>query len=149
MIKEIVCTKCDSVYEGSRDRGECPECRKASRKEYLRNYRQQPDYSEERKEKYRLLRDAVIEGYGGRCACCGETTREFLAIDHVDGDGRVERKTRSIQQIMTAIVKQGFPSDYRVLCHNCNQSLGWYGYCPHDNLTTNAQVIKIGRKRTS
>ena len=26
----------------------------------------------------------------------------------------------------------GFPKDkYRLLCHNCNQSMGWYGYCPH------------------
>jgi hypothetical protein len=25
----------------------------------------------------------------------------------------------------------GYPSGFRVLCHNCNFSFGHYGYCPH------------------
>jgi len=131
MKRDIACKECGLLYQGTRDFGKCLDCRKLARKKYEKDYREQPEYSEGRKERYRLLREAVIVGYGGRCSCCGETTREFLAIDHVDGNGRVERRTRSIHQIMTAIVKQGFPDNYRILCHNCNQSLGWYGYCPH------------------
>ena len=26
---------------------------------------------------------------------------------------------------------KGWPTGYRVLCHNCNMSLGFYGHCPH------------------
>lgn len=25
-----------------------------------------------------------------------------------------------------------FPPGFRVLCHNCNQARGFYGYCPHE-----------------
>lgn len=81
--------------------------------------------------KYRALRNTVIAGYGGVCACCGEAAWEFLALDHVDGGGRAENTTRHSNSIMTQIIAEGFPARYRILCHNCNQSLGWFGYCPH------------------
>jgi hypothetical protein len=29
------------------------------------------------------------------------------------------------------LIRNNFPEGYRVLCHNCNQSLGYFGYCPH------------------
>ena len=68
----------------------------------------------------------------GKCECCLIDTIEFLAIDHRNGGGQKERQTRSIQQIMTRIVRLGFPDDYRILCHNCNSAIGFYGYCPHN-----------------
>lgn len=27
------------------------------------------------------------------------------------------------------LLVHNFPKGFRVLCHNCNQSLGMYGYC--------------------
>lgn len=30
-------------------------------------------------------KQAVFDHYGWSCSCCGETTKEFLCIDHVDG----------------------------------------------------------------
>ena len=76
----------------------------------------------------------VLTHYGGQCACCEEAQLEFLALDHTDGGGNKHRK--ELKKWGSAyylwVKKNGYPEGYRVLCHNCNQSLGHYGYCPHD-----------------
>ncbi len=85
--------------------------------------------SRKRSSERRLL---IIKSYGSKCACCGENKLEFLSIDHVKGGGRKERREKGVQSFYLSIVKRNFPSDYRILCHNCNQSLGFYKYCPHN-----------------
>lgn len=81
---------------------------------------------------HRAQREACIRHYGGKCACCGEDRYEFLAIDHVNGGGHKQRKQLG-GKMCRWLVKNGFPSDppLRVLCHNCNLAIGFYGYCPH------------------
>jgi hypothetical protein len=27
--------------------------------------------------------------------------------------------------------RNNYPTGFRVLCHNCNLAIGFYGYCPH------------------
>lgn len=91
-------------------------------------------YQKTQRESRRKLRKEVIAAYGGRCSCCNEDRQEFLAIDHVFGDGCKERKQLNIRggDFHRWLRKQGYPKDrYRLLCHNCNQAIGWYGYCPH------------------
>ena len=102
-----------------------------NRKKYLKEYRTKPEVRERRKNLHRALRKEAFKGYGGKCQCCGEDEFEFLAIDHVNGGGRKEREKLSTWQIARRIITKNFPPEYRVLCHNCNQSIGWYGYCPH------------------
>lgn len=81
----------------------------------------------------RNARKSVVDHYGGKCACCGESNYEFLAIDHVNGGGtRLRREKIQSSRNYYKIKKEGYPDTYRILCHNCNQSLGLYGYCPHD-----------------
>lgn len=78
-------------------------------------------------------RKAVIEHYGGKCYCCGESTFEFLALDHKNGNGnahRVEVRQSGAGMIGWAI-KNSYPDIFCVLCHNCNLAIGFYGYCPH------------------
>lgn len=90
--------------------------------------------SEALKAKNRALKVEVMDAYGGKCACCGESTLEFLTIDHVNGDGHEHRKSVGKgKNIYRDIKRQGFPQDgrYQVLCFNCNIALGFYGYCPH------------------
>jgi hypothetical protein len=86
----------------------------------------------------RHWKQKVIEGYGGKCACCGETHFEFLAADHVKGGGTRERRKFGWRVKAVAlyrkIVREGFPPTYRILCHNCNQAIGAFGYCPHQRL---------------
>jgi hypothetical protein len=77
-----------------------------------------------------------IDHYGGQCACCGESKYEFMAIDHVNGGGSKHRKTIATNSFHRWLIKNNFPEGYRILCHNCNQALGHYGYCPHQGLTS-------------
>lgn len=86
----------------------------------------------------RALRVAVLTHYStGRptCACCKETTLEFLALDHIHGGGRKHRQTIQMRW-WEWLRKQGYPKGFRVLCHNCNQAIGVYGSCPHQTATS-------------
>lgn len=87
------------------------------------------------RERRRRERAAVLEHYGGTppsCGCCGEGRPEFLALDHINGGGRQERKRVGHATFWSWLIRQGFPTGYRVLCHNCNMSHGFFGYCPHE-----------------
>lgn len=86
-----------------------------------------------RKKNRADVKDAVLAHYGGKCACCGETQKEFLGIDHKDGGGSKHRKATSYARshICRWLVSKGFPSNFQVLCHNCNLAKGFYGACPH------------------
>lgn len=82
------------------------------------------------------IKSEVVNHYGGKCKCCGESRIEFLSIDHIEGDGYEHRrrlKMRGGLAFYLWLKRNGFPDGYRVLCHNCNSSLGIYGYCPHNN----------------
>lgn len=77
-------------------------------------------------------RHEVLQAYGGRCACCGETTEVFLTIDHIFNDGAVERKAGgSGTSFYASLKKRKFPPGYQVLCRNCNWAKHVLGTCPH------------------
>lgn len=84
------------------------------------------------------LRQDVIAAYGGRCSCCGESRWEFLSVDHINGGGAIlRRSSEKGAMLYRELRRRGFPKDnYRLLCMNCNFSLGRYGYCPHTLSTT-------------
>lgn len=94
----------------------------------LRTLKKQKVLGKRLRLKERLL---VLEAYGGACACCGETAYEFLALDHVDGDGA--RHKEQVYSIYKDVIRRGFPNTFRLLCHNCNSAMGFYGYCPHSD----------------
>jgi hypothetical protein len=75
----------------------------------------------------------VLNAYGGKCVCCGETRPEFLALDHILGGGNKERKTGITGvRLIRKLKREGYPAGkIQILCHNCNLSIGFYGYCPH------------------
>jgi hypothetical protein len=78
----------------------------------------------------------MLVAYGGsppRCACCGEVEYAFLALDHINGGGNAHRRQVGAGStgVMYALRKAGWPPGYRVLCHNCNLAIAWYGRCPH------------------
>jgi len=80
-------------------------------------------------------RELIFDHYGRLCACCGETRIEFLSIDHVKGGGNKHRRDAKLTNstdLYLWIIRHGFPDDFRVLCYNCNCSLGFFGYCPHN-----------------
>jgi hypothetical protein len=81
-------------------------------------------------ERTRRMKQRCIQHYGGECACCQENRYEFLSLDHKNGGGNQHRKTITIK-IERWLIKNNFPDGFQVLCHNCNMSIGLYGYCPH------------------
>lgn len=86
----------------------------------------------------RALRVKVLTYYSGgtpKCACCGIAHLEFLSVDHIHGGGAKQRRTIKTRW-WEWLRKAGYPSGFRVLCHNCNQSIGLYGYCPHQQTST-------------
>lgn len=132
-LKDVKCRFCGNTFRATRvDASRCPACRK----KYLQEYRKRKSVRQRRRDRYREIREEVIRGYGGKCECCGEDRIEFLAIDHRNGGGRKERRTKSIYQILRKIQEDSYPDEYRVLCHNCNSALGFYGYCPHQGKRT-------------
>lgn len=110
---------------------EHPEEKKAiSRRCYYKNRERFLANAKARTKKLRL---EIITSLGGACACCGDTTFEFLTIDHINGGGKQHRRQYSGNSVYVIIRREGYPKDkYRVLCMDCNFSLGAWGYCPHE-----------------
>jgi hypothetical protein len=93
-------------------------------------------YRQTAREKRRTDREKVLAYFGNRCACCGETTYEFLTIDHIQGGGRAQLKGENRKNLTTFLCRKypdgNFPRDkYQCLCWNCNCAKGHYGICPH------------------
>jgi hypothetical protein len=105
----------------------CGECAK-KHDNYERN--RYPKRAEDHRRRLLKLRTArrslVITGYGGACVCCQVATREFLTVDHVNGlHGRRD------SQLYKKLIEQEFPTEYQLLCANCNQGKQLNdGWCP-------------------
>lgn len=116
--------------------------RAAARNRYQRNRDKVKQYNHKRGQAFKIK---AFEGYGGAsCVCCGETHVEFLSIDHIGGGGTKHRRDmggghKAGAMFCKWLIDQGYPPGYRVLCMNCNCSLGYFGYCPHGNLNDPVQ----------
>lgn len=84
------------------------------------------DELSKQKSSYRLsIINTTLELLGSICVLCGESNKEFLTIDHLNQDGNEDRKKfhNSIgwkKRILTGELNK---ENYRVLCHNCNNSI--------------------------
>ena len=78
------------------------------------------------------------------CNCCGLNSHiEFLTVDHIVGrqemDSEPELKKLKYMSKLSGtalviwIIKNNFPKGFQILCHNCNQTKGYYGQCPLEN----------------
>lgn len=133
-IKEGLCRGCGGT-SGSRKPKEgyrlCDVCLERKRNHYYRNRQAKKDRQKEYRER---LKDEVFSAYGGSvCSCCGEAHKEFLTIDHINGDGADHRREigKSTYKLLLWLKKSGYPKGFHVLCMNCNFSYGMKGYCPH------------------
>lgn len=110
----------------------CKQCERAY--ERVRKSTWYRDRNLEVQKRHKRKRKAeLIAAYGGKCDCCGESAWEFLQIDHVNGGGAQHRKTLTVH-MASHLKSLGYPKEgYRLLCANCNFSMGKYGYCPHSH----------------
>ncbi len=89
------------------------------------------------KERHKEARRLVLSHYSdGKlcCACpgCDVSIEEFLSINHIDGGGNKDRETfKGARTFYEYLVKNNYPEGLNVMCYNCNLSLGFFGYCPH------------------
>lgn len=121
----------------------CKKCISIRNKKVLEDPVKRQRFIEAVKRSVRKMMDEVIEGYGGKCVCCGETERGFLTIDHIFNDGNTERKTTTTATFYRKLRKEGFPRDrYQCLCYNCNCAKGALGQCPHEKKRQEALAAK-------
>jgi len=93
----------------------------------------------QRKTSQQALRAKILNHLGGRCYCCGLDDLRFLTIDHINNDGRIDRKlpsgkSKNGYMILLDIQREGIPKDrYRAACYNCNCARNWTEgkICPH------------------
>ena len=82
----------------------------------------------------RRLKIRVIEAYGGKCQCCGESQIEFLTIDHINGGGTADRQSERGygSHFYRWLERNDYPIDeFQCLCYNCNCAKSFFGHCPH------------------
>jgi hypothetical protein len=105
---------------------------KAKRPEHVKTYMS---------ERRRTIKRRLVDGYGGKCTCCGEETLEFLTLEHVNGGGREHRKVKDSLAIFNEVIREGFPREYTILCMNCNFAKRFGKDCPHATGATNKSKI--------
>ncbi|MET7477650.1 hypothetical protein ABZT17_25230 [Streptomyces sp. NPDC005648] len=80
------------------------------------------------------LRAGAVQAYTcGACACCGETTAEFLTVGRVVSRlGREPQGPSGGQPLFRWLREQGYPPGFETLCTSCNESRRLHeGSCPH------------------
>lgn len=83
------------------------------------------------------IKQSAINMYGGHCACpgCDQSNVMFLSIDHKNGDGAEDRKTREKSLgggLYKKLIKRPIDPKLQVLCYNCNFAKGNREKCPHE-----------------
>jgi hypothetical protein len=100
--------------------------RRKKQREYMREYRKTHNYNDR-------IQSTLLEIYGSVCACCGESERKFLTIDHVNNDGAEKRRTYGKSKYRRWLSQQPKQPDIRTLCWNCNCGRRLNnGVCPHE-----------------
>jgi hypothetical protein len=100
-------------------------------------HKRQSAYRKEHKQYHNLLNKQKrlrlklqsTQAYGGKCACCGEPSIFFLAIDHVNGRSADAHHVSMVE--LCRLRRLNWPKEAQLLCHSCNTAKAIYGSCPH------------------
>ena len=96
-----------------------PTCANCNHRKRLAGLREPKTSVARHNKKYgRKLRKAALAMLGGKCKC-GEDDADVMCVDHVDGNGRQDRKSLGGSNQMYRDVVEN-PHNYQLLCHNCN-----------------------------
>ncbi len=90
--------------------------------------------SEAQKRRNARLRSEMLKVYGQKCNCCGETTADFLGIDHIARNGQQHRKSLggSGANFLIALKRLNWPTEgIQILCMNCISATRYGHLCPH------------------
>ena len=138
--KSGLCVRCGKPQNEDRiGKRHCLECNKKYQVYDTRRYhKHKSPRLAAQKERIKKEKDKLYNRLGGYiCACCGETEKLFLTIEHKNGGGGKERRYFGGSGRLTRdLLKRKDLSDYEILCMNCNR--GKYlngGICPHKRNT--------------
>jgi hypothetical protein len=126
----------DNINAKRRETNKTPEVKEKLREEYKKWRKNNLNHLHEYNKIYFSKkgdreRKEVFEHYGKTCACCGESIKEFLTIDHINGGGEVHRKKIG-RKMYRWLVANNFPEGFQTLCFNCNWGKHINGgICPH------------------
>jgi hypothetical protein len=122
-----VCVVCNKEFLTKGNSGRqiiCSEyCVKERLKERFRDYNKR-------------LKERIVRYYtNGKmcCACCGENEIDFLSIDHIIPESKVNpgnHKNRETN-LCFYLRRNKFPKGYQILCFNCNYGKRNKDDCPH------------------
>lgn len=94
------------------------ESRKKATRDYIRR-----TGGKSQKQYLRNTRIAVLGALGNKCSKCEFADPRALQIDHVNGGGSVERKSKGFKGTFNKHVLRSFLNGegrYQLLCANCN-----------------------------
>ena len=131
-IPNYICKKCKNKYNKEWQQKNRDRCNQLTKK-WKQNNRDRCNQLN-RESNYRL-KDEVFDAYGGKCACCGETRKEYLSIDHIDGNGNKQKREIGVagsDDLYRWLRQNNYPEGFQVLCFNCNCGKGSYSVCPCD-----------------
>lgn len=131
------CFKLENHRRYISDEEKLERAKKTARKYYEDNRDEVRTKARERWARYRLEVLTTLCKGTPKCQCCGETTIQFLAIDHINGGGNRHRREvvgGSGAYVYSWLKKNNYPDGFQVLCNNCNQAKSNYGKCPHEKL---------------
>ena len=116
----------------------CVNCFKLKKKPKIEKNTQ--EYKQLLRNKKIQEKKRLMDIYGGKCVCCGETNIEFLCINHINEDGAKHRKELGLSggtSFYRWLIKNNYPKDnFNILCQNCNFATFFYKICPHQKRTT-------------
>ncbi len=71
---------------------------------------------------YQRIKNSIFALLGDECVHCGFKDRRALQVDHINGGGSKERKSKGGTYGFQFMVKQitSGRKDYQILCANCN-----------------------------
>lgn len=125
-----LCEQCRNAYADRLERWRTKKladglCSRCGKDKIIPGLKQCKNCSLERLKLDKSIKLQILNAYGNECACCGENEIDFLALDHINNDGHKDRRRGNSGggiSFYRKVIKNGFPSNLQILCHNCNWS---------------------------
>jgi hypothetical protein len=139
-LKDATIQRVLAVEKERKENGLCVKCGEKTEPGVRRCAKHRASWNKRAQRERQSLRDTVLDHYGPRCFCCGETIKDFLTIDHKNNDGGRHRKllsgsNKSKTDLMyRQIIALGFPDWIQIACMNCNWARARRpgNICPHE-----------------
>ena len=109
----------------------------------FKKFRDKPETKAKRKTWNLKLKFEVFSVYSKRhsnsdipiCRCCGYKNFQWLQVDHIGARKHLSEKEKLLggRDVWTRLKKDGYPSDFQILCPACNFAKSTLKECPIDH----------------